>query len=337
MQPCGTSLLTESCIAAAAVGGLRAGCAFFMVAALNQQANFSGMSRPIHPPRVVKSAIYAFLAHDGWAIASHIALSGLMSLFPFLIVVTALAGFFGTRELADEAAKLLLEAWPTEVAAPIAREVSAVLTSVRSDALTIGAVLALYFASSGVESLRIGLNRAYGEPEARSFLVLRLESIMFVILGAGAILALALFVVLGPTAIRFLVALQPDLAILWRALNWWRLVIATSLIAAALLFAHLWLPAGKRRLIQILPGVAITLALWLAGGIVFGRYLDDFSQTYVTTYAGLATGMVALVFLYLSATIFLFGAELNATIMHEVKMADALDDSPPKEEGASSS
>lgn len=284
------------------------------------------MSRSINPARIAKSAVYAFLAHDGWAIASHIALSGLMSLFPFLIVVTALAGVFGTRELADEAANLLLEAWPREVAAPIAREVSTVLTSVRSDALTIGAVLAIYFASSGVESLRIGLNRAYGEPEARSALVLRLESILFVILGAGAILALALFVVLGPTAIRFLVALQPDLSILWRALNWWRLIIATTLITVALLFAHLWLPAGRRRLMNVFPGVVLTLALWLAGGIAFGRYLDDFSQTYVTTYAGLATGMIALVFLYLSATIFLLGAELNATIMRELTMAEALDD-----------
>lgn len=291
-----------------------------MVAPLNQPVRFPGMSRPPRPFRVAKSALYAFLAHDGWAIASHIALSGLMSLFPFLIVVTALAGVFGSRGLADEAAKLLLEAWPKEVAAPIAREVSTVLTSVRSDALTIGAVLAIYFASSGVESLRIGLNRAYAQVEARSALVLRLESILFVILGAGAILALALFVVLGPTAIRFLVALQPELAILWRALNWWRLVIATGLISVALLFAHLWLPAGRRRLINIFPGVVITLALWLAGGIAFGRYLDDFSQTYVTTYAGLATGMVALVFLYLAATIFLFGAELNAAIMHDVEM-----------------
>ncbi|WP_342358662.1 YihY/virulence factor BrkB family protein [Terrarubrum flagellatum] len=275
------------------------------------------MFRRIHPFRVARTAFYAFLSHDGWAIASHIALSGLMSLFPFLILVTALAGMFGTRELADEAAKLLLEAWPKEVAGPIAREISTVLTSARSDALTIGAALALYFASSGVESLRIGLNRAYGDVEARSFYILRLESILFVILGAGAMLALALFVVLGPTAIRFLVALQPEFGILWRALNWWRLVIATSLITAALLFAHLWLPAGRRTLVGILPGAILTLGLWLAAGIAFGRYLDDFSQTYVTTYAGLATGMIALVFLYWSATMFLLGAELNAAVAHE--------------------
>ena len=38
-----------------------------------------------------------FVAEDGWAIASHIALSTLTSLFPFLIFVTALAGFLGRK------------------------------------------------------------------------------------------------------------------------------------------------------------------------------------------------------------------------------------------------
>src|SRR5215831_8582773 len=111
--------------------------------------------------RIVIDALRYFLADDGWAIASHIALSSLMALFPFLIVVTALAGFFfGAKELADEAARILREAWPKEVAGPIALDVTGVLTNMRGDVLTFGILAALYFASSGVESLRVGLNRA---------------------------------------------------------------------------------------------------------------------------------------------------------------------------------
>ncbi len=119
--------------------------------------------------RILKSSLHIiveafrhFLDDDGWAIASHIALSTLMALFPFLIVVTALAGFFfGSKDLADEAAKLLLQSWPKEVAAPLALDVTSVLTTTRGDVLTFGVLFALYFASSGVESLRVGLNRAY--------------------------------------------------------------------------------------------------------------------------------------------------------------------------------
>ena len=69
---------------------------------------------------VILDAYYRFDRDDGWAIASHIALSILMSVFPFLIVVTAIAAFIGSVKLADEVARLLLEAWPDEVAAPLA-------------------------------------------------------------------------------------------------------------------------------------------------------------------------------------------------------------------------
>src|SRR5215210_3144997 len=73
-------------------------------------------------------AFYCFVQDDGWAIASHIALSALMALFPFLLFLTAIAGFlFGSRDLADEGARLLLEMWPEQVSAPIALEIHSVL------------------------------------------------------------------------------------------------------------------------------------------------------------------------------------------------------------------
>src|SRR5215218_2141008 len=80
---------------------------------------------------VAMHAFYEFLADDGWAIASHIALSTLMALFPFLIVLTSLAGFFGSKQLADQAVGLLLEVWPQQVADSISGEVHDVLTTTR--------------------------------------------------------------------------------------------------------------------------------------------------------------------------------------------------------------
>ena len=108
-------------------------------------------------------AFYRFNADDGWAIASHIALSGADVAVP---VPDPGGGagrrIFGTVELANEVAQILLEAWPTQVATPLAKEVQNVLGTARGDVLTIGVLLAIFFASSGIESLRIGLNRAYG-------------------------------------------------------------------------------------------------------------------------------------------------------------------------------
>ena len=71
---------------------------------------------------------------------------------------------------------------------------------------------------------------------------------------------------------------------------------------------------GRRRLGDIWPGILATLLLWLACGFVFGSYLSDFSYTYVNYYGGLASAMMALVFLYFTAWIFIYGGELNAAI-----------------------
>ena len=111
---------------------------------------------------IVWSAAEKFAADDGWAIASYIGLTLLMSLFPFLIFVAAVAGFLGSAELAKEAAKLIFTEWPDVVARPISEEVENVLTAPRGGLLTLGAVLSFYFASSAIEALRVGLNRAYG-------------------------------------------------------------------------------------------------------------------------------------------------------------------------------
>jgi hypothetical protein len=58
---------------------------------------------------------------------------------------------------------------------------------------------------------------------------------------------------------------------------------------------------------DITPGILLTSAMWIAAGIAFGSFLGEFARNYVTTYAGLASVMIALVFLYMIASIFIFG------------------------------
>jgi membrane protein len=271
--------------------------------------------------RVAWDAFYRFNADDGWAIASHIALSVLMSMFPYLILVTAIAGTIGSEDLAHEVARLLVAAWPKEVSSQIAGEIRNVLTTARSDILTVGAVFAIYFSSSGVESLRIGLNRAYGLLEPRPWYLLRLESIGYVLVSAVCFLALAFLVVLGPLVFRAALAYAPWLDPLESHYNIGRFAVASVLLITSLLILHMWLPAGRRRLAEVWPGIVATLVAWLACGYIFGRYLSSFSYTYVTYYAGLASAMMALVFLYFTALIFILGGELNAAIARQRERA----------------
>lgn len=268
------------------------------------------------PLRIASDAFRHFAADDGWAIASHIALSTLMALFPFLIVVTALAGFiFGSQDLADEAARILLEAWPKAVAGPIAEDIAGVLTNMRGDVLTFGVLFALYFASSGVESLRIGLNRAYNAVEPRAWWLMRLESILYVLIGAVAMLAFSFLVVFAPFIWGKLVYYVPRLAPFDFLVTFTRYAVAAVVLVIALTIVHLWLPAGRRSFTQIAPGIVATLVLWMASGAAFGRYLASYAFAYVSMYAGLASAMVALVFLYVCASIFIYGGELNSVIM----------------------
>jgi membrane protein len=263
---------------------------------------------------VLLDASYRFNRDDGWAIASHIALSILMSVFPFLIVVTAIAGFIGSVELANEVARLLIATWPQEVAGPLAIEIHQVLTTSHGGLVTISAIFAVYFSSSGIESLRIGLNRACGLRERRSFWMLRLESIGFVLLSAIALLVLAFLVVLGPLLFKAAAAYVPALAPLESHYDFARFGVSSVVLAVALFILHMWLTAGRRGFDTVWPGILATMVLWQICSFTFGHYLAEFAYTYVNYYAGLASAMIALVFLYYSAWIFVYGGELNAAI-----------------------
>ena len=98
-------------------------------------------------------------------------------------------------------------------------------------------------------------------------------------------------------------------------LNFSRYGITIVALVVALVILHAWLPAGRRSFLQILPGIIFTMAASLVSGIVFGQYLSRFANNYVTMYAGLASVIIALVFLYFIAAIFVYGGELNAAII----------------------
>jgi membrane protein len=210
----------------------------------------------------------------------------------------------------------MLQVLPLEVANTLSSEIHDVLTTTRGDALTIGAALALYFASNGVESLRVALNRAYAVTEQRRWYWLRLESIGYTLMAAATALLLAFLIVLGPlileTARRYIPLLVESNA---RMLTLTRYGIAIPAMIVALFILHAWLPAGRRSFAQILPGIVFTMVASLMASIGFGIYLARFASNYVSMYAGLASVIIALVFLYFLAAIFVYGGELNAAII----------------------
>lgn len=263
--------------------------------------------------RVLWDALGHFNDDDGWSMASHLAITALMAMFPFLIFATTLASFLGAQAFSETAVHLVFDTWPEQIAAPIASEVVNVLTVQRTDLLTYGVLLAAFFASNGIEALRTSLNRAYRVGETRSFVFRRVQSLAFVMIATIGFLAISVLLVLAPLLVRLaesrLVWITPYLG----TFTLWRFVIASLVIVFGLVAVHVWLPAGKRKLTSIVPGILFTLIGWLLGSTVFATYLDNFAN-YVNTYAGLASIMIAIVFLYMISAIFIVGAELNAAI-----------------------
>src|SRR4029079_7772347 len=109
----------------------------------------------------VADAGRSFARHDRLAMASHVALSLVIALFPFLICVAALAAFLGAGRISTHIVHLLFDFWPEGVAGPLAREADKVLVPKRN-VLTISIVVTLLLATNGVESVRVALCRAYG-------------------------------------------------------------------------------------------------------------------------------------------------------------------------------
>jgi membrane protein len=253
--------------------------------------------------------------------ASHVALSILMALFPFMIFGTSLASFLGANAYAETAAHLIFDTWPASIAEPISREVVNVLTVERGGLLTLSVLAAAFFSTNGVEALRVSLNRAYRVTETRAWYVTRTQSLLFVVLAVMVIMAISFLLVLAPLVLKLARQFAPWMDTMISAVDNWRILIAATVLVVGLVVSHLWLPDGRRSLYDVIPGIGLTLVAWMAGALMFASYLKEFA-TYVSTYAGLASIMIALVFLYIIAAIFILGAEINAAILKARKRAE---------------
>jgi membrane protein len=270
---------------------------------------------------VIWDAVTHFNNDDGWAMASHVALSILMALFPFMIFGTSLASFLGANAYAETASHLIFDTWPESIAAPIAREVINVLTVERGGLLTLSVLAAAFFSTNGVEALRVSLNRAYRVTETRAWYVTRTQSLLFVMMAVMVIMAISFLLVLAPLGLELARQFAPWMDTMISAVDNWRILVAATVLVVGLVVSHLWLPDGRRSLYDVIPGIGLTLVAWMAGALMFASYLKEFA-TYVSTYAGLASIMIALVFLYIIAAIFILGAEINAAILKARKRAE---------------
>jgi membrane protein len=241
------------------------------------------------------------------------AFMALLSIFPFLIFLAALAGFLGDDTSAANFVDLMFEFLPPDVSSALGPAVREVLTNRQGDLLTVGLLAAVWAASSGVEALRTALNQAYAVAEPRPIWYLRLQSIAIVFLAAFAIMALSVTIILGPVLWRLMerfIDVPEIYGVIWTVV---RYAIGGTLVTALVLFLHRWLPRIRLRWRLILPGALTTTVLWLLTASLFSLYLGTIGN-YSAMYGSLGGVVITLMFLYVSSVIFIFGAELNAVL-----------------------
>ena len=93
----------------------------------------------------------------------------------------------------------------------------------------------------------------------RSWWLSRLESIGYVLVGAVAILAFSFLVVLAPVIWDKLLRYVPTLEPFSGLITFARFAVAVMVLVIALMIVHLWLPAGRRRFVEIAPGIVATM------------------------------------------------------------------------------
>ncbi len=268
------------------------------------------------PPTIVSlglEAVRRLFADEAIPLAGNIAFRTVFSLFPFLIFLTALAGFFGNEALAEKVVTFLLSVAPEQLVHPLASEIRSILTVPRTGLLSLAAVLTIWSAMGGVDSIRVGLNRAYDLKENRNLFWLYGQSILFVIGSAIGLLAIALLIVFAPVALAALDRFAPDLRQNFKILDQLRYPIAIALLVGGLQLSHRILPAKKQKGLAILPGVLLTVVVWVALSSLFSYYLVNFN-TFASTYSSLSGLFAAMFFLYLAALVLIFGGEVNRVL-----------------------
>ncbi len=265
------------------------------------------------PRAVLREASLRLWSDDAFGLAGNVAFRALLAVFPFLIFTSSLTAFIGDRSMANSLIDFLIAIVPQELAGPIVAEVEQVMTVPRGGVLSIGILLTIWFAVSGVDGVRVGLNRAYGIRETRSMLALYAVQVAVVVVAGLALVLVGYLLVLAPRLGSMLHALMPGFDPASVTVGLIRYPAAVVILMAALFVAHVFLPARRTRFSNIWPGVLFTLMTWTLLALAFSFYLRRFAS-YASYYAGLAGIVAALYFVYLAALVLIFGGEFNRAL-----------------------
>ena len=259
-------------------------------------------------------ALVRFDTRYGWSKSSHIAMSMMLALFPFTIFALSLTQAVSAEFSSLDIIEFIYGTWPDSISEPIVKEVRAVLKDSGVKAMTAGGLLAVFFASNGVEAVRQALTGAYREKDTRPLWKARALCLVFVLCGAAILSVAAILTFAVPYYFVEIVGDAEHLESGFLSYGSLRQSVSFAVLIFTVFACHMWLPGHRHTVKQLAPGALLTVCLWVIVGNLFALYASTYSS-YSITYAGLAGVMSALVFMYLMAVIFVIGAEFNGRLI----------------------
>ncbi len=264
----------------------------------------------IIPFKILRIAVIDVIRHDGIEHAGYLAFLMLLSLFPFLIFLISIVGFFGASEFGSTAIHNILNAAPKEMVEGLLPRIDEIISGPPQSFLTIAIIGVIWTASSSVEGCRTVLNRAYRVAFPPPYILRRLISIAeFFVIVFFIIAGIVIFVV-APT---FLKEAEANFAFKFNIdydFFYIRQIVIFILLAFATSLLYYALPNAKQKITQTLPGSILATLLWIGLEKSFEFYLANFHQ-FSLVYGSLAGIIISLMFFYLISLVFILGAEFN--------------------------
>jgi membrane protein len=278
---------------------------------------------------VVKRSIRSFFEHPMATYAAALAYRGLFGLFPFVLILVVLASTLGLADFLKGAIEQVSSESSQHVPdqlepviergkeqlQPLQRMIEQAEEQAGGELLFLGVALALWSISALAGTLTEAFNAVYEVPETRRWWKVSALSLAF-----GPILALMVIVsvglmLIGPQLVEriaALVGLDEVFVSLW---EWLRFPVALTLLAVVLSLVYRFGPDARQRFRSVVSGAVLAVVLWAISSVGFSFYLANFAD-YGVTYGSLGAAVGLLFYLYLSASVVLLGAEVNAAIYH---------------------
>lgn len=265
-----------------------------------------GKLRPMGIWRFTKLVVGKFYKDDCFYLAAGIAYYSLFSTFPLLMGLVALLGLFlSPAEAQARLVDVLAEHLPVS-ARFIAENIQGIVAV--WDIVGVVGLLGLLWSALGLFSaIRRALNRVWGVQWDWRFVWRRLLE-MATMTGAGLIFVFSMALSTGLRLARLLLA--PDGS---TADDWLWATLATffsfSLVSTTFYVAYAYLPHAHIRRRLVWPGALAAAIVYEATKYLFLWYVVNVVN-YAMVYGSLAAAIVFLLWTYIAALIFLFGAEL---------------------------